>query len=158
MGGPPSVVSAVAEEALLTTFCAMPGLFEHQYIRLTQYSLLRALVLNSSFLALKPEALADDDALSPWTVSNPYSAIVPSDLTPTTIQLCTPHHPYLDILTPPKLRDSILLTLVDSIWEEQLCYEMHLESFMVWGSQPWNAFGMVHRPFLLFKLSLHCLQ
>ncbi|KAK4692853.1 hypothetical protein P7C71_g4434, partial [Lecanoromycetidae sp. Uapishka_2] len=135
----PSLVSS--EEPLFASFFATPGLSEHQYIRLTQYSLLRALVLNAKLLALEPEALADDDALSPWTVSNPHPNLVPCDLTPTPIQLCTPHHPYLDILTPPKLRDCVLLTLMGNKLEDQLCYDMHLDAFRVWGSQPWNAFA-----------------
>lgn len=147
MGRPAFVDSALsldsADESLFASFFATPGLSEHQYIRLTQYSLLRALVLNAKFLDLQPEALADDDALSPWTVSNPFPSTVPSDLTPTPIQLCTPHHPYLDIVTPPKLRDAVLLTLMGNELEDQLCYAMHLDSFNIWGSQPWNAFGML---------------
>jgi len=146
IGRPPSVDSAIslnsAEEPLFAAFFATPGLSEHQYIRLSQYSLLRALVLNSNILALDPSILADDDALSPWTLANPYLSITPTDLAPTSIQLCTPHHPYLDILTPPKFRDNILLTLMGDKLEDQLCYELHLGAFMIWGSQPWNALGM----------------
>ncbi len=127
---------------LTQSFGSMPGLFEHRFLRLTQYSLLRALVQNAAFLGLKFLFLMDDEALSPWTWSNPYSASSPHDLSPTTVQLSTPHHPYLDIIALPALRDNVLLACLDEETEEQLCYEVHLGSFTVWGSQPWNAMGI----------------
>lgn len=145
-GQPPSVDSEInlnsIDEPLFAAFFAAPGLSEHQYIRLTQYSLLRALVLNTRILGLEDRILGDDDALSPWTITNPCPNATPGDLTPTAIQLCTPHHPYLDLLTPPKFRDNVLLTLMGDDQEDQLCYELHLGGFVIWGSQPWKSFGM----------------
>ncbi|MCJ1460129.1 hypothetical protein MMC28_010508 [Mycoblastus sanguinarius] len=122
----------------LQAFFATPGLAEHRFIRLTQYSLARALVQNANMLALAPGLFADDESLSPWTSTNPYPTLAPHTLTPTTLQLSTPHHPYLDILASPSLRDNILLTLLSEEQEEELCYEIHADSFTVWGSQPWN--------------------
>ena len=119
-----------------------PGLAEHLYINLIEYSVLRAFVQNAKMLALDAFLLADDYALSPWTTLNPYPAFAPHDLNPTPLQLSTPHHPYLDIIAPRSLRDNILLSNVTDEQEEQLCYEMHGGAFTIWGSQSWNALGM----------------
>lgn len=121
---------------------ATPGLAEHHYISLMEYSVLRAFVQNASLLRIDPFVLANDDALSPWTTSNPYPAFAQHDLTPTPLQLSTPHHPYVDIIAPPSLRDNILRSIMTNEQEDQLCYEMHCGSFTIWGSQPWNALGM----------------
>ncbi|MCJ1273495.1 hypothetical protein MMC21_001287 [Puttea exsequens] len=128
-------------DPLVAKVFATPGLSEHRFIHMTQYSLTRALVLNATILGLDRELLADDDAISPWTVAEPFPAKLENDLAPTAIQLSTPHHPYLDILTPRKLRDNIMLTLLDTSLEDSLCYDMHVGAFTVWGSQPWNSFG-----------------
>lgn len=122
-------------------FFATSGLAEHRFILLTQYSLLRAFVQNANLLALDPKLLANDNALSPWTLSNPYPSNGPHTLSPTALQLSTDHHPYLDLLAPPSLRDSILLASLDDEQEEEICNDIHCGSFTVWGSQPWNSFG-----------------
>ena len=129
-------------DELIQSIFTIPGLTEHRYISLTEYSVLRAYVQNADLLALSLQILADDDALSPWTTSNPYPALAPFDICPTSLQLSTPHHPYLDIIAPPSLRDNIILSLLTPEQEDQLCYDMHVDSFTIWGSQPWNAMGM----------------
>ncbi len=121
---------------------ANPGLAEHRYIKLIEYSVLRAFIQNASFLAINPCLFVDDDALSPWTTSNPYPALTPHDLNPTPLQLSTPHHPYLDMLAYPSLRDNVLLFVMTEDQENELCQDMHHGSFTIWGSQPWNAFGV----------------
>ncbi|KAK5093987.1 hypothetical protein LTS08_008771 [Lithohypha guttulata] len=124
-------------EPNLTAF----GLFEYRFIHLTQYSLLRAFLQNASILHLEPHVFADDNALSPWTVSNPYRTLTPPMLSPTPLQLRTPHHPYLDVIAPPRLRDNILMARLTDEEEEIVCYAIHSDSFTVWGEQPWNAMG-----------------
>ena len=126
----------------VAAFFSTPGLCEHRFLCLTQYSLLRGLIENANILAIEPSSLVDDDAVSPWTLANPYPTVPPHDLAPTPVQLCTPHHPWLDIIAPRGLRDNVLLSLMDDNLEDQLCYELHLSSFTIWGSQPWNAMGM----------------
>ena len=101
--------------------------------------MIRAFVQNANMLALGPELFMDDDALSPWTFSNPYPTLAPHTLSPTILQLSTPHHPYLDVIASPSFRDNVLLTLLTEEQEEQLCFEMHRTGFTVWGSQPWNS-------------------
>lgn len=129
-------------DAKLRAYLELPGLAEHRFVCLMQYSLLRAFLQNSDILAIDPLLFADDDAISPWTLSHPYPALAPHTLSPTPVQLCTPHHPYLDVIAPPSLRDNILLARLDDEQDEQLCYEIHSNSFTVWGSQPWNSMGM----------------
>ena len=129
----------------------IPGLAEHRYISLTEYSVLRAYIQNAQLLALCPQYFANDDALSPWTTSNPYPALAPYDICPTPLQLSTPHHPYIDIIGPPSLRDNILLSGLTDEQEEQLCLDLHVDTFTIWGSQPWNALGMYS---LLFAATL----
>ncbi|CAF9942153.1 MAG: hypothetical protein ALECFALPRED_009547 [Alectoria fallacina] len=121
---------------------ANPGLSEHRYISLMEYSVLRAFLQNASLLAIDPILFADDYALSPWTTSNPYPAFAAHDLSPTLLQLSTPHHPYLDMIAPPSLRNNILLSVMTDEQEDQLCYGMHSDSFTIWGSQPWNSLGI----------------
>ena len=121
---------------------ATPGLSEHRYISLMEYSVLRAFVQNAGLLAIDLNLFLDDDALSPWTVSNPYPAVTPHDLNPTPLQLSTPHHPYLDMIALPSLRDNVLLAAMTEEQEDQLCHDMHCGFFTIWGSQPWNALGM----------------
>lgn len=114
---------------------------------------MRALVQNAAFLALDFFFLMDDEALSPWNLSDPYPALSPHDLSPTTVQLATPHHPYLDIIPLPAFRNNVLLACLDEDLEDQLCYELHMNSFTVWGSQPWNAMGMLHASFRALELA-----
>lgn len=136
---------------IIQSIFATPGLAECRYISLMEYSVLRAFVQNATLLAIDPTLFADDYALSPWTTSNSYPAFAPHDLRPTLLQLSTPHHPYLDIIAPPSLRNSILLSVMTEQQEDGLCHEMHCSSFTIWGSQPWNAFGMWY--FLSLKSS-----
>ena len=57
---------------------------------------------------------------------------------PTPIQLCTPHHPYLDVIAIPSMRDNIIIADMNDEQVDQLCEDMHTGAFTVWGSQPWN--------------------
>ena len=126
----------------VASILATPGLNEHRFICLSQYSLLRALLQNAKILALDFALLADDDSLSPWTQDHPYPTLTPHDLNPTALQLSTPHHPYLDIIPSPAFRDNILIMVADNPLEEQFCVELHSGSFTIWGSQPWDTQGM----------------
>ena len=131
---------------LIQSIFTIPGLAEHRYISLTEYSVLRAYIQNADLLAIGPQIFADDDALSPWTTSNPYPALAPYDICPTPLQLSTPHHPYIDIIGIPSLRDNILLSVLTEEQEDQLCLDIHSGAFTIWGSQPWNALGMYFPP------------
>lgn len=118
------------------------GLSEHHHISLTQYSLLRAFVANAQLLAIPFSLFEDDDSLSPWTLMHPYPAIGSHTLGPTPLQLCTPHHPFIDVIASPSLRDRIILDISDDETENQFCEDMHTETITVWGSQPWSPMCM----------------
>ena len=126
----------------IQSIASVPGLDEHRYISLMEYSLLRAFVGNAGLLGIDPRLFLDEDAISPWTTSSPYPALTPHDLSPTPLQLSTPHHPWLDVIGPPSLRNNIILSMMTEEQETQLCSDMHCGSFVIWGSQPWNAIGM----------------
>ena len=123
----------------LRAYLALPGLAEHRYLQLPQYSLLRAFVRNAEILGLDPFLFYDDDALSPWTMSNSFSSPGRHTLNPTSTQLSTPHHPYLDVIAIPSLRDNMIVAALSDEQEDEICSDMHQKSFTVWGSQPWNA-------------------
>ncbi|KZF24498.1 hypothetical protein L228DRAFT_237422 [Xylona heveae TC161] len=122
------------------------GLAEHRFIRLAQYSLLRAFVSNAAILGLSPALLADDESISPWTISNPfkpaeYATEYPHTLRPTHIQLSTYHHPYIDLIASPNFRDNILLAMLTDEQEDQFCHDFSSDAVKIWGSQPWNPTG-----------------
>ena len=121
------------------------GLYEHRFMCLSQYSMFRAYVQNASLMALDFALFADDESVSPWTIFNPFpepSAKLPYHLQPTDLQLRTYHHPYLDVIASPLLRDNILIATLSNEQEDQLCIDLHSNgSITVWGSQPWSSMG-----------------
>ncbi|KAI4217151.1 MAG: hypothetical protein LQ351_000460 [Letrouitia transgressa] len=126
---------------------AAVGLLEHHFLCLSQYSAMRAFLRNANILALDPEIFIDDDSLSPWTTDNPFTdpvASFPHTLSPTPLQLRSGHHPFVDVIASPTLRDNILLAVLNDEQEELLCYYFHGgdgSDLMIWGSQPWSPFG-----------------
>lgn len=148
----------------MQAYVVLPGLTEHHHLPLPQYTMLRAYVANAQLLSFDLITFADDMALSPFCSTNYEGEVVtppsslalaslagqwlppargrfPHTLAPTALQKSTPHHPYIDVIAPPSLRDGILLAQLTDEQEEELCIGMHHDSFVVWGGQPWNAFG-----------------
>lgn len=121
------------------------GLYEHRFMCLSHYSMFRAYVQNASLMSLDFALFASDESLSPWTIYNPFpepSANLPYHLHPTSLQLRTFHHPYLDVIASPLLRDNILIATLSDEQEDQLCMDLHSNgSITVWGSQPWSSMG-----------------
>jgi len=72
---------------------------------------------------------------------------VPSSLTPTSLQLTTKHHPWLDLFPIPRMRDNLLIALgFLSPEDEQQLFDDVMESgggknewtgLLVWG-EPWD--------------------
>lgn len=124
---------------------AATGLHEHRFICLAQYSMFRAFTHNASILGLEFALFADDNSVSPLSFSDPPVNIpmgVPHTLKPTSLQLRTSHHPYLDIIASPSLRDNILVANLSDEQDEQLCMDLHADgSITIWGSQPWSSIG-----------------
>ncbi|CRL18395.1 Protein of unknown function DUF3425 [Penicillium camemberti] len=100
---------------------------------LTQLNFLRALITNMDVLHLSP-AQMDDEALSPFNL-------------PTAIQRTVSHHPWLDLLPIPKMRDHLILA-GNSVDDVQLCHDLcgyrHSgtgQTGMVVWKDPWDPAG-----------------
>lgn len=111
-------------------------------------------------LGLKPEEVMDDDAESPFssnTRDDPAKSMVlrraPRCLQPTDRQWAMPHHPWIDVLPFPQMRDNLLQryvedtetgALIATFDEEKLCRwmigvdpEQKEGGFILWGN-PWE--------------------
>lgn len=116
---------------------------------LVQLNVLDALAKNAAALNITIESLCAEHALSPFVHHGPPrldETSVPLSLQPTALQRTVYHHPWIDILPLPEVRDSILricgtpeedelnIDLVDV--EENDREKPHL---VIWGdhSDPW---------------------
>ncbi|KAI1776588.1 hypothetical protein F4818DRAFT_439989 [Hypoxylon cercidicola] len=118
---------------------------------LSQYNFVRALLANVDVLGLSKEDM-DDDALSPFNnVADPTRAVsrlaqLPAGLRPTELQRTAVHHPWIDLLPVPEMRDNILRRELDEDDEESLCHSMrgltpeHNTGVLVWRD-PWDSSG-----------------
>ncbi|CAI7638965.1 unnamed protein product [Penicillium crustosum] len=118
---------------------------------LTQLNFLRALITNMDVLHLSP-AQMDDEALSPFNLVGPrypeyQDSSLPSALQPTAIQSTISHHPWLDLLPIPKMRDHLILA-GNSFDDVQLCHDLcgyrnsetGQTGMIVW-KDPWDPAG-----------------
>tara|TARA_R110002060_G_C2100152_1_gene97619 strand:+ start:119 stop:826 length:708 start_codon:yes stop_codon:yes gene_type:complete len=123
---------------------------------LSQFHFIKALFANMEVLGLSDEEM-DDEALSPFnTFLGPFSegpspalasvSKLPTALQPTELQHITPHHPWIDLLPMPRMRDNIFCKDVESFDEEELCHAMRGQapennpSLLVWRD-PWDPTG-----------------
>ncbi|KAJ6134107.1 hypothetical protein N7523_000429 [Penicillium sp. IBT 18751x] len=117
-------------EAILTTQAERMGASPLVDLRLnvTRLNVLRALHSNLEILGYSSSAI-QDDAQSLFTVLGPSQASetlggkLPPALTPTLIQCTIPHHPWLDLIPFPRMRDNLILAQ-DLIDDDQLCRDM----------------------------------
>ncbi|KAL8656136.1 MAG: hypothetical protein Q9210_000462 [Variospora velana] len=65
----------------------------------------------------------------------------PRSLGPTPLQLETYHHPFIDLIAPPGLRNNILVARLADAQEDDLCRSIHEDGLKVWGGQPWSPIG-----------------
>jgi hypothetical protein len=115
-----------------------------QLLVLEKFNVFRALLSNSSILGFATEANMKDDAVSPF-LTQPLRdlTLLPRSLRPTALQCYVPHHPWIDLLPAPRMRDNILCA-GDDFNEMALCGDLvglFSESsgqagMVVWG-QPW---------------------
>ncbi|KAJ5937111.1 hypothetical protein N7466_003561 [Penicillium verhagenii] len=126
-------------------------------LHLIQLNFTRALIENTKILGLKPHQL-HDDAISPFNTAGPWQEesiyTLPIHLKPTVIQRSIPHHPWLDLLPVPQMRDNLILA-GEFEGEIQLCLDMKgsgntrsgRSGIIVW-SDPWDPTGWeVTEPF-----------
>lgn len=124
---------------------------------LIQLNFTRALMENIRILGLESDQL-HDDAISPFNTAGPWQDdslhTLPIYLQPTVIQRSIPHHPWLDLLPVPQMRDNLILA-GEFEEETQLCLDMKgsgstrlgKSGIIVW-SDPWDPAGWeVTEPF-----------
>lgn len=126
-------------------------------LHLIQLNFTRALMENTRILGLKSDQL-HDDAISPFNTAGPWQDdslyTLPINLQPTVIQRSIQHHPWLDLLPVPQMRDNLILA-GEFDEETQLCLDMkgcgstrsERSGIIVW-SDPWDPAGWeVTEPF-----------
>ena len=125
---------------------------------LIQVNVFNALARNAAALCVSEDWLLCE-AISPFSLQGPglgplavaltSSPSCPDSLRPTALQLSVPHHPWIDLLPIPHLRDNIIHAAgVSAVCDEDnLCYDMvevssesDKASLIVWG-EPWDPRG-----------------
>jgi hypothetical protein len=118
---------------------------------LVKFNVFRALVSNSTDLGYpEGEGMDDDDALSPFTDPSNLKwqlRSVPAALQPTKLQRQIPHHPWIDVLPVPEMRDN-LLRAGDTYDDMELCADLigfyseerGRTGMIIWG-EPWDIAG-----------------
>ncbi|GLA37542.1 hypothetical protein AnigIFM63309_004481 [Aspergillus niger] len=96
----------------------------------TRLNILRALYTNVDILGYDAKDMAADEALSMFAMIGPRclatagrEAVLPPALQPTEIQRTVPHHPWLDLIPIPGMRDNLIL-MEDLMDDRQLCRDM----------------------------------
>jgi Domain of unknown function (DUF3425) len=119
-------------------------------LHLIQFNFTNALIENTKILGLASEGL-HDDAISPFNTAGPFQydleASLPPSLQPTLVQRTIPHHPWLDLLPIPQMRDN-LISAGESIDETQFCLDLKgygsvhtgYTGIIVW-KDPWDPTG-----------------
>ncbi|KAI0098991.1 hypothetical protein F4776DRAFT_527662 [Hypoxylon sp. NC0597] len=124
-------------------------------LRVVRINVFHALARNSVALGLSTSWLLYD-SISPFGQIGPAVPVTvppsyPHSLTPTPLQLIEPHHPWVDLLPWPILRDRILhLSAGGLIDEDNLCRDVvefdttqnssEEAGLIIWGS-PWDPRG-----------------
>jgi hypothetical protein len=114
---------------------------------LVKYNVFRALISNALDLGYAAgQGMYDDDAVSPF--SNPLNSTrilpIPATLQPTKLQRQIPHHPWIDTVPFPGMRDN-LLRAGDTFDDEELCADLvgfsnipsRCTGMILWG-EPWD--------------------
>ncbi|KAE8443905.1 hypothetical protein EG329_001215 [Mollisiaceae sp. DMI_Dod_QoI] len=133
---------------------------------LIKFNIFRALSNNSLILGFPIELTMEDDALSPFTpLSEDEDRLkrpeilskLPAALRPTVLQSQVPHHPWIDLLPVPRMRDNLILaenTYDEYFLCESLCGLINSPNsttgFIIWGD-PWDTAGWEVTPHLLQK-------
>ncbi|KAJ9144486.1 hypothetical protein NKR23_g5954 [Pleurostoma richardsiae] len=134
-------------------------------LRVVQINVFHALARNAVALGLSTSWLLCD-SISPFGQIGPPIPVAlppsyPDSLTPTPLQVSELHHPWIDLLPWPTLRDRILhLSAGDLIDEDDLCHDIaefdttqgssEKAALIVWGA-PWDPRGWEASPSFLRK-------
>lgn len=123
---------------------------------LAQFHFVKALFANMEVLGLSDDEM-DDEALSPFnSLLGPFPvqpqhtvarfSKLPTALRPTDRQSATPHHPWIDLLPIPRMRDNIFRQREELFDEEALCHAMRGQApdfapgLLAWRD-PWDPTG-----------------
>lgn len=118
---------------------------------LVQLNFIRSLMSNIDTMNLSLEQMIDYDSISPFNIAGPRLVdfeSLPSGLRPTELQCAVPHHPWIDLLPVPQLRDNLFQRGLEVFDEEQLCHDIRgyrnesneRTGVLVWRD-PWDASG-----------------
>jgi hypothetical protein len=119
-------------------------------LSLVPFNATRALIMNARVMGLTQEFMVPD-ALSRIAYQNfdgMENRSVPFSLKPTDLQLCVSHHPWIDILPWPEIRDNLLRRDENSYDKKELCRDLRgfqavadgRGGMIVWGD-PWDPRG-----------------
>ncbi|KAI0483420.1 hypothetical protein F4859DRAFT_472790 [Xylaria cf. heliscus] len=119
---------------------------------LLRFNFARAIMANAKFLGITSSQL-NDDAISAFNMEGPRPPTInlevgklPTELQPTDLQRRTVHHPWLDLLPIPHMRDNLLRRGVESFDEDEFCCaligsgDLANTAFVVW-SESWDGYG-----------------
>ncbi|KAL6412937.1 hypothetical protein AUP68_02431 [Ilyonectria robusta] len=136
-----------------------PG-YLHVLIRL---NVLNALAQNAALLEFRFKGLCFPELVSPFNQHGPSSVhtfipsqAYPSWLQPTALQMTVRHHPWIDLIPIPRMRDNILCALeagfldnkelgIDILGVEDI--QGDTASLIIWG-EPWDPRGWELGPFM----------
>lgn len=117
---------------------------------LVQFNTTRALVMNARVMGVTSEVMVPGSRsqLADGTISSAAYDLIPESLKPTQLQLTIRHHPWIDILPFPEVRDNILRHDEGLYDKTELCRDMRgfqsvahgRGGLIVWGD-PWDPAG-----------------
>lgn len=113
---------------------------------LSQFNFIRALLANMDTLGVSSREMGHND-LSPFNSPNYHrhrtSTQLPDGLRPTDLQCSTLHHPWIDLLPFPEMRDNLFRRGLNCFNEEELCHAVrgripdHDPGMLIWG-ESWD--------------------
>jgi hypothetical protein len=114
----------------------------HLLLPVTQFNIMRAILDNATSMGLTWDILREDIA-SYFNIAGPVTLRLPPSLEPSDTQKSVVHHPWIDLLPIPSLRDALLLQM-DTYDEDQLCVDFYgicgpspEVGLLVWG-ESWD--------------------
>lgn len=121
-----------------------------QLLTLIQFNVFRAFLNNTVSMGFTMEWLESADAISPFCFASSIqmSSLCPASLQPTSRQVAVSHHPWIDLLPVPTMRENLLCALENDWDDTDLCRDLvefcqepkELVGLIIWG-EPWDPSG-----------------
>lgn len=120
-------------------------------IHLTTLNSLRAIMFNMSLMGLPIKEMSDERSVSQFNsldserTASGRRRPLPSSLQPTQRQLAVVHHPWIDVLPFPSLRD-MMIAQAEEIYDSGFCHDAlglysHVAAGLLTWGRPWDPFG-----------------